>query len=89
MTNPYIEEKALRAALVISKKHGMDPVKALDMTREIWQEARRSILTMSEAENWKKLAFREKAAVCEAVVRSLLDEKRVEGFLTGDIPTIV
>ena len=49
--------------------------------------ARRGISKIASSigeKNWLNLPFKEKAAICTVVVRSLLDRKRLMGFISGE-----
>lgn len=67
---------------MMSREHRAGFAEAFSAANGIWAEARRSILRIAGGE-WQKLSFRDKAIICETVVKALLDNKRMTEFLSG------
>lgn len=65
-------------AAAIARRYGMEFTEALGMTMRIWGAARSAVLSMGrdDGERWRGLSRDEKAEVCGAVVRALLDVER-------------
>ena len=83
----YAALKARETARELVKAHNMDYATAYFISFRLWQEARRGISKIASSigeKNWLNLPFKEKAAICTVVVRSLLDRKRLMGFISGE-----
>lgn len=83
----YVALKARETAMELVKAHNMDYATAYFISFRLWQEARRGISKIASSigeKNWLNLPFKEKAAICTVVVRSLLDRKRLMGFISGE-----
>lgn len=83
MSQGYMSAKAYQNAQLIAQKHGIDFKTAYHITRSIWFEARACILRMVSAAEWQKLTPADKALVCQAVVKKLLDRGNIASFMTG------
>jgi hypothetical protein len=80
----YLRSKAAAAARVLTLAHGMEYGAALRMTEALWREARTAILRAATADEWQGLSLGDKAAICGAVIRGLLDRKAIAAFLSGE-----
>lgn len=90
--DPYAALKARETAMELVKAHNMDYATAYFISLRLWQEARRGISRIASSvgeKNWLNLPFKEKAAICTVVVRSLLDRKRLMGFISGERSRLV
>lgn len=85
----YMDLKSTEAAKSISRNSGIDFDTAFRITSSVWEEARRCILAAAGTDEWQKLSFSDKAYVCRAVVKALLDKKRLAGFLSGERKSII
>ncbi|MBI5588333.1 MAG: hypothetical protein HY889_08220 [Deltaproteobacteria bacterium] len=89
MSYSYIKSKAVDTAGVISKKHGIDFRTAFFITEAVWEEAKKSVLKVAGTPEWQRLPFSRKSEICAAVIRGLLDKKRLVGVLAGEKKSIV
>ncbi|HHL39617.1 MAG TPA: hypothetical protein ENJ37_03855 [Deltaproteobacteria bacterium] len=89
MKNPTVEDRARAAADELVRLHAIDRTTALHMTTTLWNEVRRRIVAVADGTDWRRLSFEDKAMVCTAVVRALLDGKRLGAFLAGERKTLV
>jgi hypothetical protein len=83
MANQYTAYKAAETARAVCRRHDIDFPAAIRITESIWAEARSAVLRIIGKEDWQKLSFSEKSAVCQIVVKGLLDKRRLAGFLSG------
>ncbi len=87
--NGYIEKKIHETSRMLIRHTGIDPSTALLLTRNIWYGARRAILDLAGTSRWHGLSFTDKADICTAVVRGLLNRKVLLGFVRGERKGIV
>ncbi|MFZ3072424.1 MAG: hypothetical protein WA162_04200 [Thermodesulfobacteriota bacterium] len=88
----YVSRKAAETAAQLVKAHNMDYATAYFISLRLWHEARRAMMKIASSfgeKRWRSLSFKEKAAVSTAVVRSLLDRKRLMGFISGEKTSLV
>ncbi|MBI5599197.1 MAG: hypothetical protein HY890_05600 [Deltaproteobacteria bacterium] len=84
--NKYLAAKANETAAAIARAYGMDFQTARLIALKLWLEARWGILKIIGrygAENWQRLPLKDKAGVCSAVIKALLDKKRLAAFMDG------
>ena len=82
----YAALKARETAMELVKAHNVDYATAYYISFRLWQEARRAMMKIASSlgeKNQRDIPFKEKAYICSAVVRSLLDRKRLMGFISG------
>ena len=83
----YAAVKARETAMELVKAHNVDYATAYYISFRLWQEARRAMMKIASSlgeKNQRDIPFKEKAYICSAVVRSLLDRKRLMGFISGE-----
>ncbi|MBI5344774.1 MAG: hypothetical protein HZB83_05480 [Deltaproteobacteria bacterium] len=84
MADGYSGARVTDTAKKLSRMHGLDYRKALLLTEGVWREAERCVFQALGGVRWQGLSFRDKAYICGAAVKTLLDKRRMEGILSGD-----
>lgn len=84
MNDAYMNAKAAQHAGILCSQHKVGFQTALKLTTALWDEARRAILAVAGSSGWNRLSFAEKACICQAVIKGLLDKKTLNGFLSGE-----
>ena len=69
--------KYIETARTLSLMHGVDFATALKITESVWNEARRSIEGLVDKGAWQRMSLDDKSAVCQVVIRKLLDKRRL------------
>jgi len=85
----YPDRAAFSTAKRLSECYGIELQQSYGITRKIWEEARRAILTSVDKEDWQNLSFTDKSHVCQRVVRSLRDKEKTLDFLSGETKTLL